>query len=388
MSEMKRIYMDHSATTPVAPEVLEAMLPYFSEKFGNASSLHSFGLEAKEALEESREKVAGLLGAKPEEIIFTAGGTESDNLALKGIARKNQKSGKHIITTRVEHPAILECCRKLEKEGFEVTYLPVTNEGLVEIASLESAIRSDTILISVMHANNEVGTIQPLEEIGRLAAEKDIYLHTDAVQSVGKIPTDVNKLGVDLLSLSAHKLYGPKGVGALYIRNGTRLESIIQGGGHERGLRSGTENIAGIVGLARAAELAVETQTMEAERLTRLRDRLAELVLLKVKESWINGTMKMRLPGNLNFGFKYVEGESLLLFLDSIGISVSTGSACSSHKLEPSHVLLSLGLKPEECHGSLRITLGRSNTMEEVDYVALGIVEAVERFRGISALGR
>ena len=388
MSEMKRIYMDHSATTPVAPEVLEAMLPYFSEKFGNASSLHSFGLEAKEALEESREKVAGLLGAKPEEIIFTAGGTESDNLALKGIARKNQKSGKHIITTRVEHPAILECCRKLEKEGFEVTYLPVTNEGLVEIATLESAIRSDTILISVMHANNEVGTIQPLEEIGRLASEKDIYLHTDAVQSVGKIPTDVNKLGVDLLSLSAHKLYGPKGVGALYIRNGTRLESIIQGGGHERGLRSGTENIAGIVGLARAAVLAGETMTMEAERLTRLRDRLAELVLLKVKESWINGTMKMRLPGNLNFGFKYVEGESLLLFLDSIGISVSTGSACSSHKLEPSHVLLSLGLKPEECHGSLRITLGRSNTLEEVDYVALGIAETVERFRGISALGR
>jgi len=388
MSEMKRIYMDHSATTPVAPEVMEAMLPYFSEKFGNASSMHSFGLEAKEALEESREKVAGLLGAKPEEIIFTSGGTESDNLALKGIARKNQKSGKHIITTRVEHPAILECCRRLEKEGFEVTYLPVTNEGLVEIATLESAIRSDTILISVMHANNEVGTIQPLEEIGRLAAEKDIYLHTDAVQSVGKIPTDVNKLGVDLLSLSAHKLYGPKGVGALYIRKGTRLESIIQGGGHERGLRSGTENIAGIVGLARAADLAGETRTMEAERLTRLRDRLAELVLSKVKEAWINGTMKMRLPGNLNFGFKYVEGESLLLFLDSKGINVSTGSACSSHKLEPSHVLLSIGLKPEECHGSLRITLGRSNTMEEVDYVAMGIVEAVERFRGISALGR
>ncbi len=388
MSEMKRIYMDHSATTPVAPEVLEAMMPYFSEKFGNASSLHSFGLEAKEALEESREKVAGLLGAKPEEIIFTSGGTESDNLALKGIARKNQKSGKHIITTQVEHPAILECCRRLEKEGFEVTYLPVTNEGLVEIATLESAIRSDTILISVMHANNEVGTIQPLEEIGRLAAEKDIYLHTDAVQSVGKIPTDVNKLGVDLLSLSAHKLYGPKGVGALYIRKGTRLESIIQGGGHEHGLRSGTENIAGIVGMARAAELGRETMSTEAERLTRLRDRLAELVLLKVKEAWINGTMKERLPGNLNFGFKYVEGESLLLFLDSIGINVSTGSACSSHKLEPSHVLLSLGLKPEECHGSLRITLGRSNTMEEVDYVALGIARAVERFRGISALGR
>jgi cysteine desulfurase len=239
-----------------------------------------------------------------------------------------------------------------------------------------------------MHANNEVGTIQPLEEIGRLAAEKDIYLHTDAVQSVGKIPTDVNKLGVDLLSLSAHKLYGPKGVGALYIRNGTRLESIIQGGGHERGLRSGTENIAGIVGLARAGELASQEMASEARRLTDLRDKLARKVLDSVKEAWINGTMKMRLPGNLNFGFKYVEGESLLLFLDSIGISVSTGSACSSHKLEPSHVLLSLGLKPEECHGSLRITLGRSNTMEEVDYVALGIARAVERFRGISALGR
>ncbi len=380
--------MDHSATTPVAPKVLEAMLPYFSEKFGNASSLHSFGLEAKEALEESREKVAGLLGAKPEEIIFTSGGTESDNLALKGIARKNRENGKHIITTGIEHPAILECCRKLEKEGFLVTYLPVTSEGLVELATLESAIRSDTILISVMHANNEVGTIQPLEEIGRLAAEKDIYLHTDAVQSVGKIPTDVNALGVDLLSLSAHKLYGPKGVGALYIRKGTKLESIIQGGGHERGLRSGTENIAGIVGLAKAVELSSETMNAEAERLTDLRDRLAELVLGRVKEAWINGTMKRRLPGNLNFGFRYVEGESLLLFLDSKGINVSTGSACSSHKLEPSHVLLSLGLKPEECHGSLRVTLGRSNTMEEVDYVAEGIAEAVERFRGISALGR
>ncbi len=380
--------MDHSATTPVAPQVLEAMLPYFSEKFGNASSLHSFGQEAKEALEESREKVAGLLGAKPEEIVFTSGGTESDNLALKGIARKNRKSGKHIITTQVEHPAILECCRNLEKEGFEVTYLPVTNEGLVDIASLESAIRSDTVLISVMHANNEVGTIQPLEEIGRIAAEKDIYFHTDAVQSVGKIPVDVNNLGVDLLSLSAHKLYGPKGVGALYIRKGTRLESIIQGGGHERGLRSGTENIAGIVGLARAADLAGQEMASVAWRLTDLRDRLAKMVLDSVKDAWINGTMKTRLPGNLNFGFKYVEGESLLLFLDSLGINVSTGSACSSHKLEPSHVLLSLGLKPEECHGSLRITLGRSNTMEEVDYVASGIAEAVERFRGISALGR
>jgi cysteine desulfurase len=385
---MKRIYMDHSATTPVAPEVLAAMLPYFGEKFGNASSLHRSGREAKEALEDSREKVAALLGARAEEIIFTSGGTESDNLALKGIARKNRKHGKHIITTQIEHPAILETCRALEKEGFEVTYLPVTAEGLVELSTLEASIRPDTILISVMHANNEVGTIQPLEEIGRLAAERDIYLHSDAVQSVGKIPVNVDDLGVDLLSLSAHKLYGPKGVGALYIRKGTKLESIIQGGGHERRLRSGTENISGIVGLARAAELAERDMPREAERLAGLRDRLAELVLGKVKDAWINGTTKKRLPGNLNFGFKYVEGESLLLFLDSKGICVSTGSACSSHKLEPSHVLMSLGLKPEECHGSLRITLGMSNTLDEVEYVAESIVEAVERFRGISALGR
>ena len=380
--------MDHSATTPVAPEVLAAMLPYFGEKFGNASSLHRSGREAKEALEDSREKVAALLGARAEEIIFTSGGTESDNLALKGIARKNRKHGKHIITTQIEHPAILETCRALEKEGFEVTYLPVTGEGLVELSTLEASIRPDTILISVMHANNEVGTIQPLEEIGRLAAERDIYLHSDAVQSVGKIPVNVDDLGVDLLSLSAHKLYGPKGVGALYIRKGTKLESIIQGGGHERRLRSGTENISGIMGLARAAELAERDMPREAERLAGLRDRLAELVLGKVKDAWINGTMKKRLPGNLNFGFKYVEGESLLLFLDSKGICVSTGSACSSHKLEPSHVLMSLGLKAEECHGSLRITLGMSNTLDEVEYVAESIVEAVERFRGISALGR
>jgi len=385
---MKRIYMDHSATTPLDPQVLQAMLPFFSEKFGNASSLHSFGLEAKQALEDSRERVAKLLGADPEEIVFTSGGTESDNLALKGTARRNRELGRHIITTQMEHPAILETCRKLEKEGYEVTYLPVTSEGLVEPAALEAAIRPDTILISVMHANNEVGTIQPIEEIGRIAAEKDIYLHSDAVQSVGKIATDVNALGVDLLSLSAHKLYGPKGVGALYIRRGTKIESIVQGGGHERGLRSGTENIPGIVGLGRAAELCRERMDADGQILTKLSVRLAGKVLEKVKDAWVNGSMKRRLPGSLNFGFKYVEGESLLLFLDSKGIAVSTGSACSSHKLEPSHVLLSLGLKPEECHGSLRITMGRSNTEEEVDYVAECIVEAVDRFRGISALGR
>jgi len=380
--------MDHSATTPVAAEVLEAMLPFFSDKFGNASSLHGFGREAKEALEGSRDKVARLLHADPGEIVFTSGGTESDNLALQGIAYKNRNSGRHIITSCIEHPAILETCRSLEQEGFSVTYLPVNREGLIELSELERAIRPDTILISIMHANNEVGTIQPLEEVGRLAAERDIYLHTDAVQTVGKIPVDVDAMGVDLLSLSAHKLYGPKGVGALFIRRGTKIQSLATGGGHERNLRSGTENVAGIVGLARAADLAREEMAKEGQRLSQLRDRLAALVLGRVKDAWVNGSMQKRLPGSLNFGFSYVEGESLLLYLDSKGIAVSTGSACSSHKLEPSHVLLALGLKPEECHGSLRIAMGRSNNQEQVDYVAECIAEAVERFRGMSPLGR
>ncbi len=380
--------MDHSATTPVAAEVLEAMLPYFSQRFGNASSLHGFGREAKEALEESRQRVARLLNAHPREIVFTSGGTESDNLALRGIAYKNRNSGRHIITSQIEHPAILETCHSLEREGFSVTYLPVNREGLIELSELERAIRPDTILISIMHANNEVGTIQPLEEVGRLAADRDIYLHTDAVQTVGKIPVDVEAMGADLLSLSAHKLYGPKGVGALYIRRGTKMQSLSTGGGHERNLRSGTENVAGIVGLARAADLAREEMAAEGQRLVQLRDRLAALVLGRVKDAWVNGSMEKRLPGSLNFGFSYVEGESLLLYLDSKGIAVSTGSACSSHKLEPSHVLLALGLKPEECHGSLRITMGRSNNKEQVDYVAECIAEAVERFRMMSPLGR
>ncbi len=380
--------MDHSATTPVAPAVLDAMVPYFNIKYGNASSLHSFGREAREALEESRVAVAGVLKAKPDEIIFTSGGTESDNLAIKGIAHRYQDKGKHIITTSIEHPAVLEVCRALTKAGFQVTYLPVNKEGLVELSSLESAIRDDTILISIMHANNEIGTIQPIEEIGKLAKEKDIFFHTDAVQSVGKIPTDVDKMGVDLLSLSAHKLYGPKGIGALYVRTGTRLQNIIQGGGHEKNLRSGTENVPGAVGLATAAKMAAESIDEEAKRLTRLRDWLAKAILDNIKEAWINGSMEKRLPGNLNFGFRYVEGESLLLFLDSKGIAASTGSACSSKKLEPSHVLRSLGLKPEECHGSLRIAMGRSNNQEQVEYVAKAIQEAVARFRAMSPLGQ
>ncbi|MGD9912324.1 cysteine desulfurase family protein, partial [Methanothrix sp.] len=316
---MRRIYMDHSATTPVAPEVLDAMLPYFREKYGNASSLHEFGREARDAVESAREELASLIGASPEEIYFTSGGTESDNMALKGVAFSGM--GKHIITTSIEHPAVLEVCRSLERMGFDVTYVPVDDQGIVDPGEVERAIRDDTVLISVMHANNEIGTIQPIKEIAEIASERDILLHTDAVQTVGKIPVNVDQLSVDLLSISAHKFYGPKGVGALYVRKGTRIESIIQGGGHERGLRSGTENVPGIVGMGRAAELASEMMDREAERLTALRDRLKKFVLSNIDDSWLNGHPTKRLPINLNFGFGRVEGESLLLYLDSKGIA-------------------------------------------------------------------
>jgi cysteine desulfurase len=381
---MRRIYMDHSATTPVAPEVLDAMLPYFREKYGNASSLHEFGREARDAVESAREELASLIGASPEEIYFTSGGTESDNMALKGVAFSGM--GKHIITTSIEHPAVLEVCRSLERMGFDVTYVPVDDQGIVDPGEVERAIRDDTVLISVMHANNEIGTIQPIKEIAEIASERDILLHTDAVQTVGKIPVNVDQLSVDLLSISAHKFFGPKGVGALYVRKGTKIESMIQGGGHERGLRSGTENVPGIVGMGRAAELASEIMEREAERLTVLRDRLKKFVLSNIEDSWLNGHPVKRLPINLNFGFGRVEGESLLLYLDSKGIAVSTGSACSSKKLEPSHVLRAIGLDPVRCHGSLRITLGRDNTQEDVDYAGECIQEAVERFRSISAI--
>lgn len=384
---MKRIYMDHAATTPLAPEVLEAMNPYFTDFYGNASSLHSFGREAKEAIEDARRKIAELINAEPSEIYFTSGGTESDNLALKGIVWRNKKKGRHIITSSVEHPAILEVCKTLAKQGFEVTYLPVTKEGLVELTTLESAIRRDTILISIMHANNEIGTIQPLHEIGEIAKEKNIHFHSDGVQTLGKIHVDVKRLGVDAFSLSGHKLYGPKGIGALYVRKGVKIESIQQGGGHERGLRSGTENVPGIVGLGRAAELAKDTMVQEAQRLTSLRDRLKEFVLGRVEDSWLNGHPTRRLPSNLNFGFRYIEGESLILYLDSKGIAASTGSACSSKKLTASHVLTAIGLKPEECHGSLRITLGRNNTLGDIDFAGQAIEESVIRLRNMSALG-
>ena len=384
---MKRIYMDHAATTPVAPEVLEAMIPYFTDFYGNASSLHSFGREAKEAIEDARRKIADLINAEPSEIYFTSGGTESDNLALKGITWRNRKLGCHILTSSIEHPAILEVCKTLAKQDFDVTYLPVTKEGLVELTSLESAIRKDTILISIMHANNEIGTIQPLHEIGEIAKERNIYFHSDGVQTVGKIPIDVKSLGVDALSISGHKLYGPKGIGVLYVQNGVKIESIQQGGGHESGLRSGTENVPGIVGLGRAAELAKNTMVEEAERLTSLRDRMKDFVLSRIEDSWLNGHPTKRLPNNLNFGFKYIEGESLILYLDARGIAASTGSACSSKKLNASHVLTAIGLKPEYSHGSLRLTLGRSNTLDDVDLVGQAIKESVIRLRKMSALG-
>ena len=384
---MKRIYLDHSATTPLAPEVMEAMVPYFSEFYGNASSLHSFGREAREAIEDARGKVADLINAQPSEIYFTSGGTESDNLAIKGIALKNKNKGKHIITSCFEHPAILEVCRYLAKQGYEITYLPVTRDGLVQPDAVRDAIKKETILISIMHANNEIGTIEPLQEIGEIAEEKDIYFHSDGVQSVGKIPVDVNALGLDALSMSGHKFYGPKGTGVLFVRKGVKIESIQQGGGHEGGIRSGTENVPGIVGLGRAAELAKETMADESARLTLLRDHLKELVLGRIEESWLNGHPTKRLPSNLNFSFRFIEGESLILYLDALGIAASTGSACSSRKLTASHVLTAIGLKPEECHGSLRITLGRYNTKEDIEFTGQAIEESVIRLRKMSALG-
>ena len=382
----RQVYMDHSATTAVDPAVREAMLPYFSERFGNPSSLYSIGRQARRAVEEARQKVADLIGAKKEEIIFTGSGTESDNLAIKGIAYKNRKKGDHIITSSIEHHAVLHTCKYLEAQGFKVTYLPVSKEGLVNPADVEKAITPQTILITIMHANNEIGTIQPIEEIGKIAREKNIPLHTDAVQTVGKSPANVDALGVSLLSVSAHKMYGPKGVGALYLRKGTFIEPQLHGGGHERNLRSSTENVPGIIGFGKACELAKERMPDEM-KIAALRDSLIRGIL-EIKDSYLNGHPTKRLPNNANFRFSYIEGESMILNLDMKGVSASTGSACSSTSLEPSHVLLAIGLKPEEAHGSLRLTLGRENTKEDVDYVVSTLPEIVNKLRMISPLGR
>lgn len=380
---MRRIYMDHAATTPVRNEVLKAMQPYLSKKFGNPSSLHFSGQEAKHALEESRAKVAGIINTKPSEIIFTSGGTEANNLALIGTAFANRSKGKHLITTKIEHHAILDVCKWLEKQGFDITYLPVDKQGMIDTTKVEDAIRSETILVSIMHANNEIGTIQDIAEIGKICREKGVYFHTDAVQAVGKIPIDVNKMNIDMLSMSSHKLYGPKGVGALFVKSGVKIESVIHGGGQEFGLRSGTENIPGIVGFAKAAELAKKEMRQESKRLITLRDRLIK-GLLKIENSWLNGHPTKRLPNNVHLCFKFIEGEALVLSLSDLGIAASTGSACSSKSLEPSHVLLALGLKHEEAHGSLRLTLGRYNSKEDVDYVVKGLPGIVNKLRKIS----
>ena len=382
------IYMDHSATAPVREEVFEVMKPYFTKSFGNASTFYSIGREAKSALEEAREHLANLIGANTDEIIFTSGGTESDNIAIQGIAYKLKSagSGNHIITSAIEHPAVIETCQALEKKGFEVTYLPVYEDGIVKLEDLKAAIKDETILITIMHANNEIGTIQPISAIGKIAKKNNIKFHTDAVQSVGKIPVDVNELNVDLLSISSHKIYGPKGVGALYIKKGTRLEKIIYGGGQEKDLSPGTENIPGIVGFGEASRLVNLELASNIKYIEKLRDKLIDGVLSKVEKSYLNGDRQKRLPGNVNFRFTGIEGESIVLMLDAMGIAGSTGSACSSHKLTASHVLKAIGLEDVDSHGSLRLTIGPENTEQEVETVIGEIIPVVKTLREMSPI--
>jgi len=383
---MKRIYLDYAATTPVHPEVVKAMLPYFTDAFGNPFSMHSYGQEVKEVIEKSKVKVADLIGAKDVEIVSTSGGTEADNFAIKGVAFANESKGNHIITTLIEHEAVLAACKFLEKRGFKVTYLPVDGYGLVDPDDVKKAITDKTILISVIYANNEVGTIQPIAEIGRIAKEAGIYFHTDAVQAVGHIPVDVNELGVDLLSMSAHKLYGPKGVGALYIRKGSKLVPFMHGGEQEQGRRAGTHNVPGIAGFGRAAELAQQEMSEEAERLTSLRGQLIKGLLEGIDHIHLNGHLLKRLPNNVNVSVDFVEGESILLNLDLEGICASTGSACSSLSLEPSHVLLAMGIPPEKAHCSLRFSLGKWTTDEDIGRVLEVLPPIVTRLRAMSPL--
>lgn len=377
--------MDHAGTTPIHPEVLQEMLPYLRERFGNASTLYSIGREAREALETSRERISNLINAEREEIYFTSGGTESDNWAIKGVALASKNKG-HIITSSIEHHAVIDPCKYLEKLGFDVTFLEVDKYGLVDPNKLEDAIRKDTILVSIMHANNEIGTIEPIEELARIARDHGILFHTDAVQTVGKIEVDVKKLDVDMLSISSHKIYGPKGVGALYIRKGTKIDPYMHGGGQERGMRSGTENIAGVVGLGKACEVAKKNLKKEEERLTNLRDNLIKGIFDRIDDVILNGHPERRLPNNVNVSIEYIEGESLILRLDEEGICASTGSACSSRSLEPSHVLLAIGLTPVQAHGSLRLTLGKDNTEEDIDYVLEKLPSIVAELREISPL--
>jgi cysteine desulfurase len=381
---MKRVYLDNNATTQLAPEVFEAMRPYWLEDYGNASSIHWFGQRAKAAMEKAREQVARLLNARASEIVFTSGGTESDNAALFGIVEAARGERKHVVSTAIEHHAVLNAAKALEKRGVSVTYVRVGAGGVVDPADIERALRPETVLISVMHANNELGTIQPLEEIGRLAGERDIYFHTDAVQSAGKIPVDVGRLGVDMLSLSAHKLHGPKGVGALYIRKGTILRPLMHGGHHERDRRPGTENVAGIVGLGVAAELGLAHMPEELDRVAALRDRLEAGILERVPRVTVNGDRTRRLPTTTNLAFDYIEGEGFVIAMDLRGIACSTGAACSSGSLEPSHVLSAIGLKPEQARASIRFSLGRFTTPEDIDTTLHILPAVVEQLRSVS----
>ncbi|NLO97336.1 MAG: cysteine desulfurase NifS [Peptococcaceae bacterium] len=384
---MKRIYLDHSATTPVDPEVAELMMKYYVEYYGNPSSVHFFGRQVKKALEEAREQVAQLIGAQPSEIIFTSGGTESDNLAIQGTVRARNNKGKHLITTAIEHHAVLDAFKYLAKNGYDLTILPVDEEGIVSVEDVSKAIRPDTILISVMHANNEVGSIQPIAEIGKIARENGVLFHVDAVQSLGKLPIDVVSMNIDLLSISSHKIYGPKGVGALYVRRGVKISPLVFGGSQERKLRSGTENAPGIIGFGKACELAGLRMEEENKKLYYLRDKLIDGILKKIPQVKLNGPLgDKRLPNNVNVSIKYVEGESLLLSLDMIGVAASSGSACTSGSLDPSHVLLAMGISHEVAHGSLRFSLGRQNTEEDIDFVLQELPKIVDRLRAMSPL--
>lgn len=382
----KLIYLDNAATTKTAPEVVEAMLPYFSEFYGNPSSIYSLAGESKKAIDQARETIAGALGAQPEEIYFTAGGTESDNWALKATAEYYRKKGNHIITTKIEHHAVLHSCQQLEKQGFEMTYLDVDENGVVKLEELKKAIRPTTILISVMYANNEIGTIQPIQEIGEIAHEKGILFHTDAVQAFGQLPIHVDDCHIDMLSASGHKLNGPKGIGFLYIRKGVKIRSFIHGGAQERKRRAGTENVPGIVGLGKAVERAVKTMEERTAKERELRDYLIGRVLAEIPYTRLNGHRSLRLPNNANFSFQFIEGESLLIMLDMEGICGSSGSACTSGSLDPSHVLLAIGLPHEIAHGSLRLTLNEENTKEELDFVVESLKRIIERLRSMSPL--
>ena len=380
------IYLDHAATTPLDEEVFDAMLPYLREKFGSASTLYAAGREAREAVEEAREKVADLIGARPEEVYFTGGGSESDNWAIFGVAAAKAAKGNHIITSAIEHHAVLEPCHALQKQGYALTVLDVDSNGLVDLDQLSSSVTSETVLITIMHANNEIGTIEPVQEIGGIAREKGVHFHTDTVQTVGHIGVDVNEVNCDSLAISAHKLYGPKGVGAMYIRKGARVEKLIRGGGQENNRRAGTHNVPGIIGLGKAAELAKKRMAEEAERTTRLRDALIAGIEERIRDVRLNGDRVKRLPNNVNFSFEGVEGESMILRMDMNGICVSSGSACTSQSLDPSHVLMALGLKHEQAHGSLRMTLGKDNTPAHVDKVLQVLPEVVQMLREMSPI--